>query len=257
MNIEAIKHLLAVAILADGEPSQEEVALLVDIENDMELPGLAKAVGDLLPAMVGMDDDQFTATVSTHGVAIDGADKPLVFEAIISIMLADGVLHEEEISNILAMAEALEIPDEKAIARLLFQVQEMEGELLVDVEDELEEFIVVGGRTRYTSWEAWVRALKADNYPTDLIERLRELHGYATDRFKDQLVVNFTPHFMTLACAHPASRSRTFCFARLKKNMVLLEFDGKEAPLVGPADLSQEVKDGLAAYFNKISAVKI
>jgi len=257
MNTEAIKHLLAVAILADGEPGQEEIALLADIENDMELPGLAKAVGELLPTMVGMDDDQLTATIRTHGSAIDGADRPMVFEAIVSVMLADAVLHEEEIGNILAMAEALEIPDEKAVARLLFQVQEMEGELLVDVEDQLEEFIVVGGRTRYTSWDAWVRALQASNYPADLIERLRELHDHAKDKYKDQLVVNFTPNFMTLGCVKPASRSRTFCFARLKRDAIQLEFAGKVAKLAVPNDLTQGVQDDMLNYFNTISAVKV
>lgn len=257
MNLEAIKHLLAVAIMADGQPGQEELALLADIENDLELPGLAKAVSDLLPAMEGMDDEQLTATLRTHGSAIDSGDRPLVFEAIIAVMLADGVLHEEEIGNILAMAEALEIPDEKAVARLLFQVQEMEGELLVDVEDQLEDFIVVGGRTRYTSWEAWERFLHAASYPAELIGRLRELHDHAKDTYKDQLVVNFTPNFMTLGCVKPASRSRTFCFARLKKDVVQLEYAGKVAKLAVPNDLTQGVKDDLLSFFNTISAVKI
>ncbi|MFN6176401.1 MAG: hypothetical protein ACK46G_02565 [Flavobacteriales bacterium] len=257
MNLEPIKHLLAVAILADGQPGKEELSLLADIESDMELPGLAKAVTDVLPSLEAMDDDQLTATVRTHGGAIDADDKPLVFEAIVSVMLSDGVLYEEEIANILAMAEALEIPDEKAVARLLFQVQEMEGELIVDVEDQLEEFIVQGGRTRYTSWDAWVRALNTASYPAALIERLRELHDHAKDMYKHQLVVNFTPNFMTLGCAKPASRSRTFCYARLKKDVIQLEFAGKVAKLAAPSDLTQGVKDDLLNYFNTISAVKV
>jgi hypothetical protein len=257
MNLEAVKHLLAVSVLADGLPGEEEVSLLADIENDMELPGLAKAVSDLFPTMQGMSDDQYTETIQTNAGAVAESDRPLVFEAIVSIMLADGVLHEEEIGNILAMAEALGIPDEKAVARLLFQVQEMEGELLVDVEDQLEDFILVGGRTRYTSWDAWVRALQAVNYPQGLIDSLRALHDDAKETYKDQLVINFTPNFLTLACAKPASRSRTFCFARLKKDVIQLEYSGKVAKLASPSDLDQGVKDDLKAFFNRISAVQV
>lgn len=257
MNVEAIKHLLAVAILAEGQPGEQELELLADIENDMELPGLAGAVNELLPAMHSMDDDQLTTVMRNHGAALDAGDRPIVFEAIIAVMLADGVLHQEEIGNILAMAEAMEIPDEKAVARLLFQVQEMEGELLVDVEGELEDFIVVGGRTRFTSWDAWERSLRAVNYPVDLIERLKELHDYAKETYKEQLVVNFTPNFMTLGCAKPASRSRTFCFARLKKDVVQLEYAGKVAKMAVTNDLTQGVKDDLLSFFNTISAVKI
>ena len=35
--------------------------------------------------------------------------------------LADGVISEDEISNILTLAEALDIPMEKAVARMLFR----------------------------------------------------------------------------------------------------------------------------------------
>ncbi len=70
-------------------------------------------------------------------------------------------------------------------------------------------------------------------------------------------MVNFTPNFMTLACANPTSRSRTFCFARLKKDVVQLEFSGQVARLAVASDLTQDVKGALLNYFNTISAVKV
>ncbi|MFN5912363.1 MAG: hypothetical protein ACK45H_13565, partial [Bacteroidota bacterium] len=159
-------------LLSDGEVGEQETQLLADLEHDAELPGLAAAIRQVVSMAHLFSDDQLTDLLFESASKFSAEDKPKVFEAAISTILSDGVITEDEIGNILTLAEALDIPVEKAIARLLFQVQEKEGELVVDVEDTLEDFIIVGGRTRYTSWNAFERMLEEKNYPSNLIEVL-------------------------------------------------------------------------------------
>ena len=132
-QINSIANILAIAMLADGEPDEQELSILDDIESDIEIPGLAISIKQVMSTATVLNDDQLTDLLHKNAEALDETAKPLVFEAAITLTLADGVITEDEISNILTLAEALDIPAEKAVARLLFQVQEMEGELVVDV----------------------------------------------------------------------------------------------------------------------------
>jgi hypothetical protein len=249
-------NVLAVTILADGEFDTQENELLQDLESDAELPGLAEAVRQVISASSDLTDEQLTDLLYNSASKIHDADKPKVFEAAITTMMADGVITHDEISNLLTLAEALEIPTEKAIARLLFQVQETEGQLVVDVEDDLEDFIMVGGRMRFTSWQSFEKMLNEKQYPANLTDVLHHLNDWCHSHFGSKAEVNFTPNFLTLSCTNPVSRSKTFCFARMRKSDIRLEFNGLTHELHSADELNATIQAEITAYFNEISKEK-
>lgn len=256
-NINDLASILAVSILADGEVGEQETKLIEDLEHDTELHGLAAAIKQVVSMANVFSDEQLTDLLFDSASKFKADDKPKVFEAAVSTILADGIISEDEIANILTIAEALEIPTEKAVARLLFQVQEKEGELLVDVEDILEDFIVVGGKTRYTSWNSFEKMLLESNYPTNLVELLKEVQIWAENTFKDNVIINYTPNFMTFACTNPISRSKTFCFVRMKLNCIRFEFMGNINDAKTSLEFSQDIKNGITTYFNQLSITKV
>ena len=167
------------------------------------------------------------------------------------------MITESEIGNILTLAEALDVPVEKAIARLLFQVQEKEGELLVDVEADLEDYIIVGGRTRFTSWGSFEKMLGEKGYPSDLIEALRTVNDWTEETFGFNAQINYTPNFMTLACTNPISRLKTFCFVRMKNDFIRFEYSGNVDDIKYSSEFLPSIQQGITEYFNQLSSYKI
>ena len=256
-NINDLATILSVSLLADGEVGEQENKLLEDLEHDTELPGLASSIRQVVSMANLFSDEQLTDLLYTSAAKFSPEDKPKVFEAAICTILSDGVITLDEIGNVLTLAEALEIPVEKAVARLLYQVQEKEGDLVVDVEQDLEDFIIVGGKTRFTSWNSFEKMLVDSNYSSKLISILEKAHSWAENSFQDNLLVNFTPNFLTLACTNPVSRSKTFCFIRMKPNCIRFEFAGKTKDVTDVNEFSDEIKLGIMEYFNHLSINKL
>lgn len=256
-NINELANILAVSILADGAFDEDENKLLDTIENDAELPGLASSIKQVISMAHLFSDDQLTDLLYSSAEKFSTDDKPKVFEAAISTVLSDGVITETEIGNILTLAEALDVPVEKAVARLLFQVQEMEGELLVDVEADLEDYIIVGGRTRYTSWGSFEKMLTEKKYPAELIEALQSVNEWTEQTFGANALINYTPNFMTLACTNPISRSKTFCFVRMKPDFIRFEYAGNVDDIKFSNEFLSSIKNGITDYFNQLSSVKV
>ena len=256
-NINELANILAISILADGAFEEQESELLASLENDTELPGLASSIKDVISMAHVFSDDEMTEMLYSSAAKFSAEDKPKVFEAAISTVLADGVITESEIGNILTLAEALDVPVEKAIARLLFQVQEKEGELLVDVEADLEDYIIVGGRTRFTSWGSFEKMLVEKDYPSDLIEALRTVNDWTEETFGFNAQINYTPNFMTLACTNPISRSKTFCFVRMKNDFIRFEYAGNVDDIKYSREFLPSIQQGITEYFNQLSSYKI
>jgi len=249
--------IIAVAMLADGEVGEAEKQLMAELEQDAEMPGLAASIGQAVSMASLLNDDQLTELLHQNSDKIPEEHRPRVFEAAVVTSLADGVISEDEIANILTLAEALDIPMEKAVARMLFEVQEMEGELIVDVEEDLEDFIVVGGRTRYTSWDAFQRMIEENKYPDNVVQIMKSLHEWATARFGENAVINFTPRFLTVATPNPISRTRTCCFARLRNDLVRFEYNGKLIEVKNPQEFTDAMKSEIVEFYNQISSTKL
>ena len=255
--INEIGAIIAVAMLSDGEAGEAEKQLMKELEEDSEIPGLAASISQAVSMASLLNDDQLTDMLHQNAEKIPDEHKPRVFEAAIATTLADGVISEDEISNILTLAEALDIPMEKAVARMLFEVQEMEGELVVDVEEDLEDFIVVGGKTRYTSIDAFKRMMEDNKYPANVIATMQDVYDWANTRFGDKIVINFTPRFLTVATKTPISRTRTCLFVRLRNDQVRFEYNGNLLEMKDSSGFSDSMKNAIVEFFNAISSVKI
>jgi tellurite resistance protein len=131
-----IKHLAAyaaTAIWADGEYDEAEKIALEEIaeayEFDYEL--LAKEVEAALEEIKDKSEEEIDEYLRTHSVEVEDEEAELIYMAALQIVLVDGVLGAEEVSNLLSIASTLGMDDEMAILLLADMVKE-EPELVVE-----------------------------------------------------------------------------------------------------------------------------
>lgn len=114
-----------------------------------------------------------------------------------------------------------------------------------------------GERIRYEGWLGFEKMLSQKAYNPVLINTLKEIHDWAHKFFDKKIKINFTPNFMTFACVNSISRSKTFCFIRMKNDLIRIEYAKGPSHLKVPTELSQEIKDGIVYGFNNSSKDKI
>jgi hypothetical protein len=114
-----------------------------------------------------------------------------------------------------------------------------------------------GEKIRYEGWLGFEKMLNQKTYNPVLIDTLKEIHDWAISKFDNKIKINFTPNFMTFACVNSISRSRTFCFIRLKNDLIRIEYAKGPSGIKAPVELSQEIKDGIVIGFNNSSKDKI
>lgn len=131
---------------------------------------------------------------------------------------------------------------------------------ITSVDDDIDtkqSVIKVGNRTRYTGWKAFLEMLSDKNYPANLIDALEVIKQWTETLFGTKAIVNYTPNFMTLGCTNPASRSRTFCYVRMRKKELRFNYNGFEKDIQSGSEFTDEIKNGIVDYFNQISIDKI
>lgn len=131
-----IKHLAAfaaVAIWADGEYDEAEKIALEEIAEAFELDEatLKQEVDTALAEVEKMSEEEVNDYLYAHSAEIEDEEADYIFEAMLEIVLIDGVLSGEEVSNLMSMASALGIDDERAILMLVDMAKE-EGELKIE-----------------------------------------------------------------------------------------------------------------------------
>ena len=90
----------------------------------------SEAVLTAVEEIKDLNEDAANDYLQKAADAVDDEEIGIVFEAALEIVLADGVLSEEEVAELLAMATALGISDEMAILLLSDMVKE-EPELTI------------------------------------------------------------------------------------------------------------------------------
>ena len=131
-----IKHLAAfaaVAIWADGEYDEAEKIALEEIAEAFELDEatLKQEVDTALAEVEKMSEEEVNDYLYAHSAEIEDEEADYIFEAMLEIILIDGVLSGEEVSNLMSMAAALGIDDERAILMLVDMAKE-EKELNIE-----------------------------------------------------------------------------------------------------------------------------
>ena len=119
-----IKHIAAVvatAIWADGEYDAAEKIAVEEIADAFELDkeALLAAVAELEP----MSDEEVNAYILDHSAEVDDDEAEMLYEAVLQVLLIDGVLGTEEADNLLSIASALGIDDARAVLLLADMVK--------------------------------------------------------------------------------------------------------------------------------------
>lgn len=124
-----IKHLAAfaaVAIWADGEYDEAEQVALEEIAEAFELDEatLKQEVDAAYAEIENKSEEEINDYLYAHSAEIEDDEADYIFEAMLEIVLIDGVLSSEEVSNLMSMAGALGIDDERAILMLVDMAKE-------------------------------------------------------------------------------------------------------------------------------------
>ena len=134
-----LASILAAIIWADGEYSDIERTTLSEIAEALDLPEkeLTMNVTAALVELKNMDEEKATDYAVKHATKVNDEETGEVFQALLQMALCDNVLTYNEVHNLLALAEALDI-DQDAAVLMLCDLVKSEPELEVSFEPEEE-----------------------------------------------------------------------------------------------------------------------
>lgn len=134
-----IASILASIIWADGDFSEIERTTISEIAEALGIPEkeLNMNVTAALVELKNMDEEKATDYAVKHAAKVNDEETGEVFQALLQMALCDNVLTFNEVHNILALAEALDI-DQDAAVLMLCDLVKTEPELEVSFEPEEE-----------------------------------------------------------------------------------------------------------------------
>lgn len=135
MNTE-MKHiaaLVATSIWADGQYDEAEKIAVGEIADAFELNAdeFAAAVDGELALIEPMSEEEVNAYILEHSAEVEEEEAEMLLQAVLQVVIVDGILGEEEVENVLAIASALGINDSRAVLMLADLVKE-ESELQIE-----------------------------------------------------------------------------------------------------------------------------
>lgn len=130
MNTD-IKHLAAfaaTAIWADGEYDEAEKIALEEIAEtfDVDAEELKNEVEAAIAEIEPKSEEEVNDYLYAHSAEIDDDEAEAIFQAMLEIVLIDGVLSTDEVDNLMSMASALAIDESRAILMLVDMAREEE-----------------------------------------------------------------------------------------------------------------------------------
>lgn len=139
-NSNTIASLLAACIWADGEYDETERITAEEIAEAFEIDPkeFHKYMTAAMVEVQNLTPEAATTYAVKHAAKVDAEEAGEVYQALMQMMLCDGVLTAGEVHNLIAMAEALDIDRETAILMLCDMVK-TEPELEVSFEQDDEE----------------------------------------------------------------------------------------------------------------------
>lgn len=135
-----IASLLAACIWADGEYDETERTTAEEVAEAFGLDSkeFHKYMTAAMVEVQNLAPEAATTYAVKHAEKVDPEETGEVYQALMQMMLCDGVLTAGEVYNLLAMAEALDIDRESAILMLCDMVK-TEPELEVSFENDSDE----------------------------------------------------------------------------------------------------------------------
>ena len=134
-----LASILAAIIWADGEYSDVERTTLSEIAEALGIPEkeLTMNVTAALVELKNLDEQKATDYAVKHAAKVNDEETGEVFQALLQMALCDNVLTYNEVHNLLALAEALDI-DQDAAVLMLCDLVKSEPELEVSFEPDEE-----------------------------------------------------------------------------------------------------------------------
>ena len=119
-DIKHIAALVATAIWADGEYDAAEKIVVEEVADAFELNAddFATAVEAELAVIEPMDSEAVEAYILEHSAEVDDEEAEMLLQAVLQVVIVDGVIGEEEIENVLSIASALGINESRAVLML-------------------------------------------------------------------------------------------------------------------------------------------
>ena len=132
-----LASILAAIIWADGEYTDVERTTLSEIAEALGIPEkeLTMNVTAALVELKNLDEQKATDYAVKHAAKVNDEETGEVFQALLQMALCDNVLTYNEVHNLLALAEALDI-DQDAAVLMLCDLVKSEPELEVSFEPE-------------------------------------------------------------------------------------------------------------------------
>lgn len=133
-DIRHIAALVATSIWADGEYDAAEKIVVEEIADAFELNAeeLSAAVEQELDVIKPMNEDEVNEYILEHSAEVEDEEAEMLLQAVLQVVIVDGVLGEEEVENVLSIASALGIDDSRAVLMLADIVKE-EPELHIEL----------------------------------------------------------------------------------------------------------------------------
>ncbi len=135
-NIQNIAAIISTAIWADGTYDPAEKVTVEEIAEalELDLDAFKAEVEKQIQKVEALSEEEANAFLLDAAQGVDDDEIGIVFEAAMQMLLCDGVLSRDEVTNLLAIADALGIAAEDAVLLLADMVKE-EPELEIDFED--------------------------------------------------------------------------------------------------------------------------
>mgnify|MGYP003292154891 CR=1 FL=1 len=133
-DIKHIAALVATTIWADGEYDEAEKIVVGEIAEAFELNAVefAAAVEAELAVVEPMNEEDVNAYILEHSAEVEDDEAEMLLQAVLQVVIVDGVLGEDEVENVLSIASALGINESRAVLMLADVVKE-EPELQVEL----------------------------------------------------------------------------------------------------------------------------
>ncbi len=133
-DIRHIAALVATSIWADGEYDAAEKIVVAEIADAFELNAdeFAAAVEAELAVIEPMNEDEVNAYILEHSAEVDDEETEMLLQAVLQVVIVDGILGDEEVENILSIASALGIDESRAVLMLADLVKD-EPELQIEL----------------------------------------------------------------------------------------------------------------------------
>ncbi len=135
-SLEAVANFIGFAIWADGVYDESEKEAVTEIAEafGFNVTKFNAVVDVALTRIRPMDEEQVNDFLQKAADDIPDEEIGQVFEAVLQMVLADGAIDEDEVNNLLAIADALGMETAQAVL-LLCDMVKSEPELEVNVDN--------------------------------------------------------------------------------------------------------------------------